>query len=583
MNKYLLQPVLFLLFAIMLSACEPLPSDTHMQQIKQRGVLRVGTLNTPVSYLYEGEQLSGLDYELAIAFAERLDVKLDMSPALSIDELFKELDTGNIDLIAAGLTLTPERANKYRSAPPFYEVAQTLVYRTGSKKPRKFEDIDAPVLVLKSSAHEEFLTQLKSEHPHLSLQAIDEEDPAELLKQVEDSEASYALVNDVVLARSQRYYPNLAEGFSLENKEPVAWLLKKNIDDSLYAALIEYIGEQHQAGVVAKLEEKYFGHIKRFDFVDTRSFLRAAENVLPDYKALFEKYQTEEFDWILLAATSYQESHWKPNAKSRTGVRGMMMLTNNTAKMMGVKNRVDAEESVRGGAKYLTYILSRIPDSIDEDEKIWFALASYNLGFGHVMDARRLARSLGKDQDNWSDVKDILPLLQRKKWHQKTRYGYARGGEAKHYVNNIRQYQESLTWLVRKQARDKLFEQQLALHPWVELSESLTAPNSTLTDETTTADKKPVTEEKPSAAKGNKEPSASKKPSASKEPSAGKEPSASKKPSAGKKPSATKAPVADEKPIKKEPGDKQSDTEASATVETPANSTPSAKSLDTPN
>lgn len=485
-NKYLLQPVLFLLFAIMLSACEPLPSNTHMQQIKQRGVLRVGTLNTPVSYLYEGEQLSGLDYELAKEFAQRLDVKLDMAPALSIDELFRELDTGNIDLIAAGLTLTPERANKYRSAPPFYDVSHTLVYRTGSKKPRKFEDIDAPVLVLKSSAHEEFLTQLKTQHPHLSLQAIDEEDPAELLKQVEDSEASYALVNDVVLARSQRYYPNLAEGFSLETKEPVAWLLKKSIDDSLYAALIEYIGQQHQQGVIAKLEEKYFGHIQRFDFVDTRSFLRAAEKVLPEYQALFEKYQTDQFDWILLAATSYQESHWKPNAKSRTGVRGMMMLTNDTAKMMGVKNRVDAEESVRGGAKYLTYLLSRIPDSIDEDEKIWFALASYNLGFGHMMDARRLARSLGKDQDNWSDVKDILPLLQRKKWHQQTRYGYARGGEAKHYVNNIRQYQESLTWLVRKQARDKLFEQQLALHPWVELSEPLTVASGALSTDAAT-------------------------------------------------------------------------------------------------
>ena len=186
---------------------------------------------------------------------------------------------------------------------------------------------------------------------------------------------------------------------------------------------------------------------------------------MPKYEDLFKKYATPEISWQLLAAVSYQESHWNPKALSPTGVRGMMMLTLNTAKDLGITDRVNPEQSIKGGAKYLTQLIKRLPASIPDDEKIWFALASYNIGLGHLLDARRITKVKKQDPNSWSDVKDNLPLLHQRKWYSKTRYGYARGREAQHYVNNIRQYLKTLTWSVLEQEKAevaRLEQQKLA-------------------------------------------------------------------------------------------------------------------------
>ena len=217
--------------------------------------------------------------------------------------------------------------------------------------------------------------------------------------------------------------------------------------------MIEFFGYTKQSGHLASLEEKYIGHIGSFDYVDTRAFIRALDSKLPQWSPLFKEY-SDEFDWRLVAALAYQESHWNPLAKSPTGVRGMMMLTLPTAKSVGVTNRLDPKQSVRGGVDYLRRMVSRIPDSIDEHEKIWFALASYNVGYGHMMDARRLTKKQGGNPDAWADVKDRLPLLRQKKYYSQTRYGYARGDEARNYVENIRRYYQSIIGHVEQQTTD---------------------------------------------------------------------------------------------------------------------------------
>jgi membrane-bound lytic murein transglycosylase F len=194
---------------------------------------------------------------------------------------------------------------------------------------------------------------------------------------------------------------------------------------------------------MVQLEEKYFGHVRRFDYVDTRAFIRAIATTLPKYQLLFE-LNADDIPWLKLAATAYQESHWKPLARSPTGVRGMMMLTLSTAKQVGVGNRLDPEQSIKGGALYLKQLLARIPKTVAQDQKFWFALAAYNVGFGHLIDARKLAVKLNKDPDSWVSIKQILPLLEKSKYHKKTRHGFARGREAVHYVDNIRRYYETL-------------------------------------------------------------------------------------------------------------------------------------------
>ncbi|KLU18759.1 murein transglycosylase, partial [Proteus mirabilis] len=260
----------------------------------------------------------------------------------------------------------------------------------------------------------------------------------------------------ISVAVQQRIHPNVAVGFEVTESRPLTWYLPDSEDNSLYAAMLDYFNQLSQEDVLARLEEKYFGHVGSFDYFDTISFITAIDSVLPNYQPLFEKY-ADTFDWRLLAAMAWQESHWDPHATSPTGVRGLMMLTRPTASSMGVTDRLDPEESVRGGAQYLKHLLSRLPDSIPEDERIWFALAAYNIGFGHMLDARRLTEQQNADPDSWLDVKSRLPLLSQKKYYENLPYGYARGHEAYRYVENIRRYQLSLVgYLQAKESKNKI-------------------------------------------------------------------------------------------------------------------------------
>ena len=436
-----------------ITACDPFSKTTSLERIQERNEIVMGTINSSVTYSYDGLDKSGFDYELGNKFAKYLNVKLRVEEYDSLATLFAALDNNKIDFIGAGLTLTPKRSKKYRSAPPYYYVSQTVVYHKGTYRPRKITDIKEPIGVLQKSSHEETLQGLLAETPDLKISVEKDEDQESLLRKIANKEIKFALVDDATLAQKQRYYPVLAKAFTLAKDLPASWLIKRNLDNALYSAMIEFIGNKYQDQTISKLTEKYFGHVENFDFVDTKVFLKRIETILPKYEAIFKKYTTAEISWPLLAAVSYQESHWNPKAKSPTGVRGMMMLTRTTASSLGIKNRLNVIQSIKGGAKYLSQLINRLPDSIAENEKIWFALASYNIGYGHLMDARHITALRKQDPNSWSDVKENLPLLHQKKWNSKTRYGYARGKEAQHYVNNIRQYNKTLTWFINERSR----------------------------------------------------------------------------------------------------------------------------------
>ncbi|KFI13582.1 membrane-bound lytic murein transglycosylase MltF [Vibrio coralliilyticus] len=458
-----------LLFSVlMLSGCQ-IESEpkSDLDQIRERGVLRVGTLNNQLSYYIGPDGPAGLDYELAREFANELGVQLEMKPAYRISSLYPALAKGEIDIIAAGLTQSPERMERFRPGPAYYYVSQQVVYKKGKKRPRNLEQLlniqpvptddgeELPILKIISDSHvKQTLSAIKQEeHPDFAFEVDPDAEVSDLLKQVSDGELMFTVADSVEVSLSQRIYPDIALAFELTEDQPISWFVRRSEDESLYALMIEFFGYTKQSGHLASLEEKYIGHIGSFDYVDTRAFIRALDSKLPQWSPLFKEY-SDEFDWRLVAALAYQESHWNPLAKSPTGVRGMMMLTLPTAKSVGVTNRLDPKQSVRGGVDYLRRMVSRIPDSIDEHEKIWFALASYNVGYGHMMDARRLTKKQGGNPDAWADVKDRLPLLRQKKYYSQTRYGYARGDEARNYVENIRRYYQSIIGHVEQQTTD---------------------------------------------------------------------------------------------------------------------------------
>ncbi|MDF2183707.1 membrane-bound lytic murein transglycosylase MltF [Grimontia hollisae] len=445
-----------LFLALLLAGCEWKYDDrTALEKIRDRGVLRVGTLNNKLSYYIGPDGPTGLDYELASQFAHSLGVKLEMQPAYTLSGLFPALERDDVDIIAAGLTITKDRLEYFRPGPAYYYVTQQLVYKNGHWRPRKVTEINkggARVAVVEGSSHALTLQTIQRESPELEWESVTDADDDELLKQVADGKLDFTIADSVDIALVQRTHPSIAVALSLTEEEPIAWFMKKSQDDSVYALMIEFFGKKAKNGELAALEEKYFGHVDSFDFVDTRAFLRAIDKKLPKWEPLFKKY-ADEFDWRLLAALSYQESHWNPRAVSPTGVRGMMMLTLPTAKSVGVKNRLDPEQSIRGGAEYLRKMLHRVPDSVNEHEKIWFALASYNVGFGHMMDARRLTKAQGGNPDSWADVKERLPLLAKRQYYKQTRYGYARGYEALSYVENIRRYYQSIVGYEQDEAQ----------------------------------------------------------------------------------------------------------------------------------
>jgi membrane-bound lytic murein transglycosylase F len=422
-------------------------SDTHLDQIKQRGVLKVISRQSPTTYYESYGGPEGLEYQLASRFAERLGVKLEVQLATNLTDIIRAVNNGDADLAAAGLSITRERKEMLNFATPYQSVSPKLVFKQGKRWPRNIQQLSGELRVMADSSHAYQLLRMKNDHPGLSWSETTDYTSEDLLAQVLDEEIDYTIADSNELALNRRFYPELAIAFTISENQDIAWAFGKNTDDSLRAEAIAFFADFKRSGDLDQLLEQYYGHVEDFDYVGTRTFIRAARQKLPKYLPLFQKYATEEVDWKLLAAVAYQESHWNPRARSPTGVRGLMMLTLRTAKQVGIKSRLDPEQSVRGGARYLERAKRRIPERIQEPDRTWLALAAYNIGYGHLEDARRLTEKFGADPDRWVDVKEYLPLLRQRKYYKQTRYGYARGDEPVQYVDNVRRYYETLVWM----------------------------------------------------------------------------------------------------------------------------------------
>ena len=262
---------------------------------------------------------------------------------------------------------------------------------------------------------------------------------------------SYTIADSNEFSITRRYHPQLGVAFNISDPQKLAWAFANGKDRSLYKKAVTFFNNLKTSGELESLIERHYGHISRYDYAGTYTYMYHVNKRLPKYRVMLDDASTKHnIDWRLLAATAYQESHWNPLAKSPTGVRGMMMLTNATAKQLGVESRTDPEQSIKGGAKYLRSLIDRMPVEMDEPDRTWIALAAYNVGLGHVKDAQLITELRGGNPYKWEDLKESLPLLRQKKWYKNTRYGYARGLEPVRYVENIRSYYDILRWHLDK-------------------------------------------------------------------------------------------------------------------------------------
>lgn len=430
-----------------MATCAQPPS--LLDEIVSLGELRVITRNSPTTFYTGSNGPEGPEYDLVMGFATFIGVQLKLETADRFSDLLAAVESGRSHIAAAGLTITPERAARVDFGPSYHDVKQYLIYKLGTGRPRTVEDLLGKKLeVVSGTSYVETLENIQSLHPELVWTENPHADLAELLARVSSQEIDYTIADSSLFKVYRNYVPEIRIGFELTMGDSLAWAFPKRHDRSLMERVEQYVEFIRKNGDLDRVKDRYYGHTKRFDYVGTRRFIRDYNSILPRYRHIFERAaKNQNVDWRLLAAIGYQESHWDPMAISPTGVRGIMMLTKNTANNLGIEDRVDPTQSIQGGAKYLEQIKARLPATIKEPDRTWFALASYNVGYGHVQDARIITEQLGKEMDLWAHVKNNLPLLTQHSWYSKTKHGYARGWEPVMYVENIRNYYDILIWL----------------------------------------------------------------------------------------------------------------------------------------
>lgn len=395
---------LYLLLAITLAAgCSSHPGQ--LSTIKQRGTLIVLTRNAPTTY-YVGrnDRPTGAEYELATAFAHSIGVKPKFVIKDSVAAMLHALANGHGDMIAGGLTKTTDRQQRFEFGPSYQQVRQQVVCRRGGPLPHAVADLaDVDLQVVADSSYVSRLKQLKTAHPQLHWRVNADDGTEQLLRDVWSGKLDCTVADSDIVAINRRYFPNLVIAFNLSQPQPLAWVLPAGSSD-LHKAMQNWLQAYRKQGNLKHLMARYYSHAKVFDYADTRTYVRKIDNVYPRYQPMFRKAaQSYDLPATILAAQAYQESHWNPQATSPTGVRGIMMLTHATAASVGVDNRLNAAASICGGAKYLSHMESRLHGQINAGDRIWFALAAYNVGLAHIRDARQLTGQLGKDPNRWND------------------------------------------------------------------------------------------------------------------------------------------------------------------------------------
>lgn len=432
--------------ALLLGTCAPLPSV--LDQIRILGELRVVTRTSPLAYYTGSDELpQGPEYELAWRFAEELGVRLRITPVHSYDEIYGALTSGRAHLAAAALKVPVRPVSGVEFGPVYQRVREHLIYRRGAARPGSLAQIgNGDLEIAAGSSHAKTLRAARDSLPELVWVENKTTDSQRLLSRVADGSIDYTIADSTEFALAHDAHPELRIAFDFPGSQSLAWAASSR-DTEFMRDVAWYFSRMRSDGETAAIIKRYYGRSEDPDYGSDPSFMRHLQSRLPLYKKWFEEAARQSSqDWRLLAAIGYQESKWNPHAASSAGAKGLMQLTSDTALATQVSDPADARQSIFGGARYFRQVYAKIPNHVPEPDRTWFALAAYNIGYGHLEDARVLAQRAGRDPDSWEDVREFLPLLEREEWYSQTENGYARGWEPVRYVENVRGYRDMLEW-----------------------------------------------------------------------------------------------------------------------------------------
>ena len=430
---------LFLWIVSCLWGCAGEPAS-RLEQIWDEGQITVITDNNEQCYFMYRDAPAGFEYDLAKAFADYLTVDLQViSPGW--EEMFEALDQRKGDFIAASLTRLPGREARMDFSEEYLVIQQFIIVHRDNLTVRTIEDLSGKTIHVRSAtSYQQRLTELKEGGLDIEIELHKNIPTEDLIRRVAEKKIEITVADTNVAMLNRRFFPAIRMAFPISESQSLAWAVSKG-DTELTDIINRFFTHIMANDTYDRIYERYYAATEIFDYVDLVKFHQRLESRLPKYENMIrQEADRYGFDWRLLAAIIYQESHFNPRARSYTGVRGLMQLTLETAREMGVKNRLDPEDSIRGGVRYLNSLFHRFNDIDDKVDRMLFALAAYNVGYGHVRDAQRIAEKLGSNPRQWNSVKKTLPLLNDPKYYRYTQYGYARGTEPVRYVDRITTY-----------------------------------------------------------------------------------------------------------------------------------------------
>ncbi len=434
-----------------------------LEEIKASGYIRVLTRNNDTSFfIYRGHRM-GFDYEIGKRLAQRLGIRVDMVITNDWKEMVPALLKGEGDVIAAEMTITPERQAEVLFASPWSQVREVIVWKDGTPAIKAPADLAGKdVSVRKNSTYYDTLTTLSAQlvkegKPAIQIKLIpDDQETDTILTALAKGAYSYTVADDVLAEIHAAYFDNLVVGPPISPARDVAWAVRPQ-DKKLAAEIDELLREMKKKPDFNIVKNKYFEAMRDFKKRGKDAFYASETGTLSPYDPLVVKHsEPYGFDWRLVAAQIYQESRFDPKNKSWVGAQGLFQIMPATAKGLGIVDATDPEQSIRGGLKYMNQLAGHYSDISDPIERYRFALAAYNSGFGHVDDARKLTRASGKDASVWKDVAVWLLKLADRKVAAHARFGFCRGTEPVDYVRHIDERYAGYVQLVPLKKGEKL-------------------------------------------------------------------------------------------------------------------------------
>jgi membrane-bound lytic murein transglycosylase F len=415
-----------------------------LQRIQKTGEITVVTRNTAHCYYLYRDQPMGFEYEMAKAFADYLGVGLRVKVVDRWKEMVKTLNNGSAAFIAASIPIIPQWQTDVAFSDGYMEVAQQIITHRKNSGINKASDLSGKTIdVRKGTAYQQRLVELKDQGIELKIRLHRDLPTEELIQKVADEEIDFTIANSNIVLINRRNFPGAVSSGSIKDRVQLAWAVyPKSIE--LLERVNAFLKVIKKNGQFDSIYNKYYGDTKDFDYVDLKTFHTRVKTRLSRYSPFIKAAAKKHgFDWRLIAAQVYQESHLNPWAKSRAGARGLMQIMPSTGKSLGVTDLFDPVENINAGVQHLKNLFEHFKTASGKD-RLLIALAAYNIGQGHIHDARRLAKKKGLDPNKWESLSKTLPLLRYRKYYKHAKYGFCRGTEPIRYVKQIMLYYDVL-------------------------------------------------------------------------------------------------------------------------------------------